>query len=215
MIEQRASDADREHAAERLRRAGGDGRLTLDELGDRVQQAYGARTRGELEVLVGDVEEAGAFPAAPSGSSGAVVRPGEGGARWVVAVMSGAARTGRWRVGSRCTVLNVMGGAELDFNDAELAAENVEVTVFSIMGGTDIYVPDDLRVEISDIGIMGGNDVERSTTEGSRDGPVVRLRLVSIMGGANVRRGPKRGWRARRKQRRLDERSDAQARSRP
>ena len=36
--ELRASDTDREHAAELLRRAAGEGRLTVDELDDRLHQ---------------------------------------------------------------------------------------------------------------------------------------------------------------------------------
>jgi len=200
MTEQRASDADRERAAEHLRRAGGDGRLTVDELGDRVQHAYEAQTRGELERLLRDVEEGA--PVARRPESGVVVRPGDGGARWVVAVMSSTARAGRWRVAPRCAVLNIMGDAKIDLNDAELAADDVEITVLSVMGSTTVYVPEDLRVEISDIGIMGGNDVRPATIAAERhDGPVVRLKLVSFLGEAKVRRGPKLTWRERREKR--------------
>lgn len=130
MDDQRASDIERERAAERLRHASGDGRLTVDELGDRVQLAYEAQTRGELERLVRDVEESPATVARPAGS-GLSVRPGEGGARWVVSIMSGAKRSGRWRVSPQCTVLNVMGGSDIDLNDAELAGDDVQITVLS------------------------------------------------------------------------------------
>ena len=57
--EQRASDAEREAAAERLRVAAGDGRLDPDELEERLEQAYAARTVGELEALTRDLPEAG------------------------------------------------------------------------------------------------------------------------------------------------------------
>ena len=40
----RVSDADREQAAEVLRQAAGDGRITFDELDQRLEAAYGART---------------------------------------------------------------------------------------------------------------------------------------------------------------------------
>jgi len=207
MADQRASDSERERAAERLRTAGGEGRLSVDELGERVQLAYEAQTRGELERLVRDVEESPTTVARPAGS-GLSVRQGDGGARWVVAIMGGAARSGRWRVSPRCTVLNVMGGAEIDLNDAELAADDVQITILSLMGGSDVYVPENVRIEISDVGIMGGNEIERGTPEAEHaDGPVVRLRLISIMGGTNVRRGPKLSWRERRERRRLEQRS--------
>ena len=51
----RASDADREKVAERLRQAATEGRLTADELEDRLHNAFSARTYGELEPLVADL----------------------------------------------------------------------------------------------------------------------------------------------------------------
>ena len=53
--ELRVSDADREATVVRLREAGGEGRLTLEELADRVEQADAARTWGELEALTADL----------------------------------------------------------------------------------------------------------------------------------------------------------------
>jgi hypothetical protein len=53
----RASDAEREAAADRLREAAGDGRLEPDELEERLESAYGARTRGELARLTEDLPE--------------------------------------------------------------------------------------------------------------------------------------------------------------
>ena len=51
----RASDAERERAAETLRRHHGDGRLTTDELEERTAQAYAAATRGDLDRLFADL----------------------------------------------------------------------------------------------------------------------------------------------------------------
>jgi hypothetical protein len=51
----RASDEERELAARRLQQAAGEGRLSAQELEDRVGAAYGARTRGELEQLFVDL----------------------------------------------------------------------------------------------------------------------------------------------------------------
>jgi hypothetical protein len=55
MSDLRASDADRERVAERLRAAGGEGRLTADELEERLETAFSARTRAELEPLTADL----------------------------------------------------------------------------------------------------------------------------------------------------------------
>ena len=81
------------------------------------------------------------------------------------------------------------------------------------MGGSEIHVPEDLRVEISDLGIMGGNEIQRGAPEAERhDGPVVRLKLISIMGGTSVRRGRKLPWRERREKRRHRERREERGR---
>jgi hypothetical protein len=61
----RAGDADRQRTADRLRAALDDGRLTLLEYDERLGQAYGAQTYGELAALTRDLPEPGttALPA--------------------------------------------------------------------------------------------------------------------------------------------------------
>jgi hypothetical protein len=193
----RASDDDRERTAERLRRAASEGRLTVEELEERLQTTYAARTQGELAPLVADV------PAhAPGSRSGVAVRPGDGGTRWLVSVMGGHDRTGHWRLAPRVNVINVMGGSDLDLNQAELADDDVVITVFSLMGGSDIHVPDGLNVEVSQFALIGGNNVELGTAHPDPGGPVVRIRLLSIMGGTDVKRGRRLTRAERRAQRR-------------
>jgi hypothetical protein len=53
--ELRASDADREAVVRRLRRAVGEGRLTVDEFDERAAAAYAARTLGDLDPLTTDL----------------------------------------------------------------------------------------------------------------------------------------------------------------
>jgi len=58
MTELRASDADRDRVAERLRTAAGEGRLSSDELEERLEGAFAARTQAELEPLTADLPQA-------------------------------------------------------------------------------------------------------------------------------------------------------------
>jgi hypothetical protein len=51
----RASDSEREEVAVALRDHGVAGRLGVDELDERLERAYGARTRGELATLLRDL----------------------------------------------------------------------------------------------------------------------------------------------------------------
>jgi hypothetical protein len=54
----RASDAERERVATLLRDHASEGRLDVDELDERLQQAYAARTRSDLELLTADLPPA-------------------------------------------------------------------------------------------------------------------------------------------------------------
>ncbi len=51
----RASDAERETVAERLRKAAGEGRLLTEELEQRLEVAFSARTYGQLSALLRDL----------------------------------------------------------------------------------------------------------------------------------------------------------------
>jgi hypothetical protein len=51
----RVADADRERVAERLRRAAGEGRLAPEELEERLEAAFAARTQADLAPLVADL----------------------------------------------------------------------------------------------------------------------------------------------------------------
>jgi hypothetical protein len=174
----RASDAEREAVVARLQTAAGEGRLALEELADRLDRALGAVTRTELEVLTADLPEQAA-PAAPAVKA----------RRWIVGIMGGGDHKGRWRIASRCTVVNVMGGADLDLTGAVVEGTETEIQVFSLMGGSDIVVPDGVHVELSGFAFMGGNDLNLDDGSPPPPGaPVVRVRAYSIMGGTDVKR---------------------------
>ena len=54
----RASDAEREETVVRLREAAAEGRLTVEELSERIDAAYAATTAAELEPLTADLPAA-------------------------------------------------------------------------------------------------------------------------------------------------------------
>jgi Domain of unknown function (DUF1707)/Cell wall-active antibiotics response 4TMS YvqF len=172
----RASDTDRDATVARLREAGGEGRLTFEELADRVERADAARTVAELEALTADLTSPRPRP---------LPAPKE--KRWVVAVLGGAERKGRWRPAVRTNVLALMGGAVIDLRDAELNAPEIEMTAVSVMGGVEVIVPEGVEVDLSDFALMGGNSgpPDAPLPPGA---PVVRVRAYSVMGGVAVSR---------------------------
>ena len=69
----RASDADRDAVAERLRQAAVEGRLEPHELEERLHTALRARTYGELDRLVGDLPRRAVARSRPAVPAGGVV----------------------------------------------------------------------------------------------------------------------------------------------
>jgi hypothetical protein len=189
----RASDAERERTTEILSRAAATGQLDVDELDERLQAAWAARTRADLERLVADVDvDLGEAALDAPRANDRVKVVGHEGSRWIISIMGGNERGGRWRIANRCTVLNIMGGSNLDLCDAELSGQVTELNFFSLMGGGEIRVPDDVRVDISKFALMGGHEVRLGDAAPPPTSPLIRIRLVSIMGGAQVKRGRKR-----------------------
>jgi hypothetical protein len=173
----RASDGDRERAVATLRESAGDGRLTFDELAERVELAYGATTAGELEALVADL------PAAPPATTPEVCAR----RRWNVAVMGGLTRRGRWRPAPRSVALAVMGGVDLDLREATIEGDELVITAVAVMGGIDVLVPDGVEVDLGGFAVMGGNDHVPGEAPVRPGTPVVRVRAFSLMGGVDVK----------------------------
>jgi hypothetical protein len=121
----------------------------------------------------------------------------------VISIMGGHDKRGRWRVAPRCTVLNIMGGSDIDLNDAELSQPVTEINMYSIMGGGEIRVPHGAEVHVSNFALMGGNDVKLGDEVAPPGAPVIRIRLVSIMGGSGVERGRKLSREERKREREL------------
>jgi hypothetical protein len=180
-LDLRVSDADREKVAERLRQAGGEGRLTIEELDERVEAAYNARTGNDLAKLTEDLPE----PAA--GTLPAERRAGGKARRWIVALMGGGNLRGRWLAGRKLTAIAVMGGGTIDLRNAVLTQGELQITIFAVMGGVDVIVPPGIDVEVSGFALMGGNDSNVPHQDLPPGARRVHVRAISIMGGSDVK----------------------------
>ncbi len=189
----RASDAERERAADLLREAMTSGRLSVDELDDRLRLVLAAQTRAELERLVDDViaPAADSHPLAGTSEPARIPVRGEGeSTHQILSILSSTERRGRWRLGAECSVVSVLGSSELDLCSAELAGERVELNVVSVLGSAELILPAGLNVQISDLAILGSNMIDVGDEHPDPGGPVVHLKLVSVLGSAEVRRAP-------------------------
>jgi hypothetical protein len=150
----RVSDAERERVIGLLRTHCADGRLTLDEFGDRVSEVLTAKTAGELGLVTRQLPvtvPVGQVEPERVGQRRAVTR-------WAVAIMGGHSMKGRWRVREEMNALAIMGGCDIDLRHAEVEGPEVTITAIAIMGGIDVIVPEGIEVELTGHAFMGGRD---------------------------------------------------------
>ena len=191
----RASDADRDEVADRLREALAEGRITPEEHAERIDVVYKAKTYAELEPVLSDL------PAQHTPGPRVDLRKEQAPAPpppqspHLVAVFSGVERKGRWLVEPTTTVTCVFGGAELDFRQAVLSKGEVTLNVTCVFGGVNVVVPPGVRVVGSNFAVFGGTDLPEDDTV-DPDAPVIRLTGMLLFGGVSVERraaGEKRG----------------------
>ena len=175
----KASDAERDQAVARLREAAAEGRLTLGEFADRMEQAYGSRTRDELERLGADL---------PTASHGKLPARATRARRWIVAVMSETVRRGRWKVADEATALTVMGNLTLDLRDAILSSPEVTLRIVNVMGNTRVIVPEGVSVDVGGLALLG-NKEDRTRGPVGPDAPHVAIAGLVLMGNLVVSSG--------------------------
>ena len=181
----RVSDAERDAVLRTLGDHAAVGRLTLDELEERSGRALAAKTRGELATLTSDLpKEAGqASGVSPVPSRRKPVR-------WMVAIMGGSHRRGRFRTVGSINAVAVMGGDEIDLRDAEIEGGELTLNLFALMGGSNVYVPDSVEVEVGGFSFMGGHEEVGSERPPRPNAPLIRIRVYALMGGATIYRLP-------------------------
>jgi len=82
-----------------------------------------------------------------------------------------------------------MGGIELDLREAQFSEPVVTLHAYTLMGGIQITVPEDVDVDVSGLAFMGGFD-HNASGPGVAGAPQVRVLGFALMGGVEVRRKP-------------------------
>ncbi|MEV0225476.1 DUF1707 domain-containing protein [Streptomyces sp. NPDC050704] len=190
----RASDADRDRTADILREALAEGRIDAEEHAERVEEAYRAKTVGELAPLVRDLpaahrsHSAATFAPAPNRPTPGTVPPVAD--ENVVAVFSAAIRKGRWRVGRRTHAYAIFGSVEIDLSEAVFEHRQVVIKAISVFGSVEIRVPENVSLRGSGGGVLGNFEVD-TLDSGERDAPVVYVDGLAVLGTIEAK--PKRG----------------------
>jgi hypothetical protein len=163
----------------------------MEELDERLDAVYAAKTYAELEPITHDLPHPGTahVPAPSAAPAGGVHRfGGEPTSSAAVACMGGFSRKGDWVVPKNFTAVAVLAGGEIDLREARYAEPVVNIHAVTIMGGIEITVPEDANVQVTGIGIMGA--FEGADGSGQPGGPTIVVNGVAFMGGVEVKRKP-------------------------
>jgi len=179
--ELRASHEDRDRVVELLRVSAGDGRLTAEELDERLEAAMTARTYGELARLVGDL------PAA-----GSVARVKD-----VVRIDCGhgdATREGRWVVPQRIEARVRSGRIRLDFTQAVITQPSLRLDAEVRSGHLVLITKPGIVVDTDDVAVRSGH-VKVRTPWGADVPEVLRIEVAGTVGSGHfVARPPHRSF---------------------
>ncbi len=192
----RASDADRDQVVDVLRDAAGDGRLTADELSDRVEAALTAQTYGELEPLVADLPAGRTGAALATAGRAAPALPPKEDVR-LESRSSSIRRTGVWAVPRRMEVEVRSGSVLLDFTEASVPHSTLDLSVNVRSGNLTLVVPPGVVVDTDAVALRSGTVRDRTQVV---PGAAVSLHIVvsGMLRSGNVTvRGPREGLWAR------------------
>ncbi|WP_165988947.1 DUF1707 domain-containing protein [Streptomyces sp. YIM 98790] len=183
--ELRASDADREAVAERLRDAAAEGRIDLEELQERLDQVFAAKTYGELEPVTADL------PADPAAVAGRALQAARQAAAQqpllIKGGMHGTSRVGHWVVPDRIEVYGGMGSVKLDFTRAEVPHQVVDISVRGDMGGVVVVVPEGWPVDTTALNPGLGGVKNKAVGAPVAGAPLLRVAGSGGMGGVVIR----------------------------
>ena len=172
----RASDADRETVVARLQAAVGEGRLDLDEFGQRADAAYAAVTRAELDVLVADLPVDAPPPLQIAGQrSPAEVTSTFGD---VVLTVTNAPPQ---RIGT------VFGDIRLDLRGLRTGADRIDLQLSTVFGDIDVIVAEGVDAELLGRTFLGDRKVDLAPVQRLAGTPLVVVHAQAVFGDLRLR----------------------------
>jgi hypothetical protein len=181
----RVSDADRNGTLRRLHNAVALGLIDIDEFEQRSSQVSYARTRSDLDSLVGDLPGPGAI--VTSAADRVELRG------WVGSLK----RHGQWMVPTRLALVRRMGSCELDLVQARFAGPVVVVELDMKFGSVEIRLPDGASASVDDVEVYVGSASDRRKNPPAEGTPHVVL-TGRVVCGSVIIRGPRRSLLRRR-----------------
>jgi hypothetical protein len=172
----RASDADRETVVARLQAAVGEGRIDLDEFGQRADAAYAAVSRAELDLLVADLPADAPPPVEIVGQ-----RPQEEVTSVFGDVTLAVASTPPKRVGT------VFGDVRIDLRGLRTHADRIDLYLSTVFGDIDVIVAEGVDAELHGRTVLGDRKVQLAPVRRLAGTPLVVVHAKAIFGDLKLR----------------------------
>jgi hypothetical protein len=192
----RVSHEDRDQVAESLRVAAGDGRLTAEELDERLESALTARTYDDLAVLVADLPAAGTALAPLPGPLAALLPGGTGHApaKELIKIHTTSGhseRVGRWTVPARMDLKVTSGSIKVDFTEAIITQHVLHIDAEVRSGHLTLITKPGIAVELDVVSVRSGHVKVRAPW--NDDVPaVLRVTVAGTCGSGHIVARPRR-----------------------
>ena len=192
----RVSHEDRDQVAEALRVAAGDGRLTADELDERLERALGARTYDDLAVLVADLPATGTALTPLPGPLAAVlpggVAPASPKELVKIHVTSGQSeRAGRWTVPARMDLKASSGHITVDLTEAVISQPTLHIDAEVRSGHITLITKPGIAVDMDDVSVRSGH-VKVRAPWGDSVPVFLRVTVAGTCGSGHILARPRR-----------------------
>lgn len=177
-------ETERERIVEQLSAHFAADNLTTQELEERFERAYRARTPDELR------EAAAGLPALANAPQPPTPRPsvpapqravGMGRPRYA-AFMSKFRKQGDWTPSRTTSLVAIMSEARLDLRDATFVDSEIRFDVTAVMADVRIILPPGVTVDCDGSAIMGEFSGQQDATQLDPDAPRIVVKGVAIMG---------------------------------
>ncbi|MGY1602498.1 DUF1707 domain-containing protein [Geodermatophilus sp. SYSU D00815] len=172
----RASDADRQAAVDRLQAALGEGRLDVDEFGERAAAAYAAVTVADLAPLVADLPAPGT-PAVPGGDVVGTRLPEDTRSFFGDLRLTGPVPRAR----------TVFGDVRVDLRGLRTGEPRVELELHTVFGDVEVIVPEGVEAELHGWTVFGDRRTELAPVPRLAGTPVVVVRASAVFGDLRLR----------------------------
>jgi hypothetical protein len=172
----RASDADREAVLSRLQSALGEGRIDLDEFGQRADAAYAAVTRADLDLLVADLP----VNAPPPVQIVGMRAPEEISSVFGDITMAGASLPPR-RAGT------VFGDIRIDLRGLRTDAARIDLHLRTVFGDVDVIVAEGVDAQLQGRTVLGDRKVQLAPVPRLAGTPLVVVHGKTIFGDLRLR----------------------------